>query len=560
MAKQVQLKQNGVEIYPQTITQAIADTTKGKLLSTIITELYSGITKETTDRIAAINALDYTGTSAVTGQYVKTITETDGIIAATFGQVAASEVSNTSTKSAISDKTTVQAALDALADKAAAQEVVAKDASVVVAPITSGADSGKTGVNVNIKSGEKVLLLNANDGLYTDIKLSAVTVADTNVKEAWALIGSDGSTQLGSTIKIYKDSAYKEIYLGTSADTINPTTGEITKQDGDKQSLNYAYMKADGSYDLVKVDVSAFIAENEYADGLQVVNGIISVKKDSTSEGFLSISSNGVKISGVTDAITNAINELDATKSGETTYINVQVTEADGKITGVAVTDKNAVIATSGAMESLAETGHLADAKAVKDYVDAKTGSLDSTVSGQTADGFIKVEVDQADGALNYVHVTGTTQAMASADASHTGLAEASDVKTYVDGQIEALDANVSGESGAVKVQVVEANGVITNVNVTATTANMADAGLTGTELAKTKDVKDYVDSAITKTAIIDSADIDATESAAGTSLAIKYGSIASGATSAVTGGSIFAWGVTAEDKATITDFTWPTA
>lgn len=544
MAKQVQLKQNGVDIYPQTITAAIADVNRNKLLSVILTDIENSVTAETANRIAAIQALDLATVSG-TSKYIKSITQVDGQVSATLGQVAASEVSNSGAAgSAISADTTVQAALDTLAAKAAAITIDNADGSINVTPGAAGTD-----IAVNIKSGENVIKLDANDGLYTDIKLSAVTVDDTNVKEAWALIGSDGSTQLGSTIKIYKDSAYKEIYLGTSADTINTTTGEITKQSGDKQSLNYAYMKADGTYDLVKVDVSAFIAENEYADGLQVVDGIISVKKDSTSEGFLSISSNGVKISGVTDAITAAVQALDADESGATDYIKVQVTENDGKVDGVTVSDVKAVIATSGAMESLAETGHLADAKAVKDYVDAKTGSLDSTVSGETSEGYIKVEVKQADGALNYVRVSGDTQAVATADSSHMGLAEASDVKAYVAGQIEALDANVSGESGAVKVQVVEADGVITNVNVTATTANMADAGLTGTELAKTKDVKDYVDSAITKTAIIDSADIDATESADGTSLAIKYGSIASGATSAVTGGSIFAWGVTADIK-----------
>lgn len=549
MAKQVQLKQNGVEIYPQTITQAIADTTKGKLLSTIITELYSGITKETNDRIAAINALDYTGTSAVTGQYVKTITETDGIIAATFGQVAASEVSNTSTKSAISDKATVQDALDALADKAAAQEVVAKDASVVVAPITSGADSGKTGVNVNIKSGEKVLTLDSANGLYTDIKLSAITPSSTIVKEEYALKATDGTT-LGETIKVYKDSHIVSItYITDSGDT-------------HYQNLEYVYIDASGVTKTEYVDISSLVLEAEVGNGLQVNNHVISVKKDAASEDFLSVSADGVKISGVQDAIDGAVEALDANVSGASTYVKVQVSENDGKIDGVTVSDVKTVIATSGAMESLAETGHLADAKAIKDYVDAKTGSLDSNVSGQTADGFIKVEVDQADGALNYVKVTGITQNVASADASHMGLAEASDVKAYVDGQIQALDANVSGESGAVKVQVVEADGVITNVNVTATTTSMAEvtASTPADNLAKAKDVKDYVDSAITKTAIIDSADIDATESAAGTSLAIKYGSIASGATSAVTGGSIFAWGVTAEDKATISDFTWPNA
>lgn len=525
MAKQVQLKQNGVEIYPQTITQAIADTTKGKLLSTIITELYSGITKETNDRIAAINALDYTGTSAVTGQYVKTITEADGIIAATFGQVAASEVSNSSEKAAISAATDVQGALDALADKAAAQELVAADKSIVI-----GEAGGKTTVKVNVKSGEKVLLLDANDGLYTDIKLSAVTPSSTTVKEEWALMASDGETQLGSTIKVYKDQSLKSVVK----------SGE---------TIVFTYILADGSESAVTIDLEEFVIESEFGNGLQVSAHTVSVKKDAASEGFLSVSADGVKISGVQDAIDDAVEALDANVSGASTYVKVQVSENDGKIDGVTVSDVKPVIATSGAMESLAETGHLADAKAIKDYVDSKTGSLDSKVSGQTANGFIKVEVNQADGALDYVKVTGTTQNVASADASHMGLAEASDVKAYVDGQINALDATVSGQSGAVKVEVTEADGKLTGVAVTATTTSMAEvtASTPADNLAKAKDVKDYVDSAITKTAIVDSADIDATSAATGTTLAINYQQVVSGGTKAVKSGDIFAWGVTAD-------------
>lgn len=531
MAKQVQLKQNGVDIYPQTITAAIADVSRNKLLSVILTDIENAISAETQNRIAAINALDR-ATITKSGEYIVSVSETDGVVSATTKQVEASEVKNESSKDAISAATNVQGALNALADKAAAQELVAKDKSVVVAPIASGADAGKTGINVNIKSGEKVLLLDSNDGLYTDIKLSAVTVSgDETVKEAYGLFASDG-TQLGQTVKIYKDQSLKS----------------VTKSG---ETIVFVYTLADGTDSSVTIDLEEFIIESEFGDGLQVSAHTVSVKKDATSEGFLSISSNGVKISGVTAAITSAVEALDANVSGASTYVKVQVSENDGKIDGVTVSDVKTVIATSGAMESLAETGHLADAKAVKDYVDAKTGSLDSNVSGQTADGFIKVEVDQADGALNYVRVSGTTQAVATADSSNKGLAEASDVKDYVDGQINALDATVSGQSGAVKVQVTEADGKLTGVAVTATTTSMADVTVStpADNLAKAKDVKDYVDSAATKNTIVDSADIDATVAATGTTLAIKYGSIASGATSAVTGGSIFAWGVTADIK-----------
>lgn len=525
MAKQVQLKQNGVEIYPQTITAAIADTTKGKLLSTIIQELYSGITQETTDRIAAINGLDLATVSG-TGQYIKTITQTDGQVSATLGTVAASEVTNSSDKPAISKAGTVQAALDALADKAAAITILNDDGTINVTPSAAGTD-----INVNIKSGDLILSKSAGSGITSTLNLVKITDGlPATIKERYQLQGINGA-KIGQNVDIAKDSHIVSItYI---------TTGEHA------QNLEYKYIDASGVTQTTYVDMSSLVLEAEFASGVTVTNGIAHGVVDSTSESFLTVGAAGFKLSGVQDAITSAVQALDADKSGATDYITVQVTEADGKLTGVAVTNK--VATDFSAVTS--ETTALADAKAIKAYVDSKTGSLDSNVSGQTADGFIKVEVDQADGKLNYVHVTGTTQPMVSADASHTGLAEASDVKGYVNGQINALNADKSGQTSDtfITVQVVEQSGKTSSVVVTDKTQAVASADASNKGLAEASDVKAYVDSAATKNTIIDSADIDATVVATGTTLAIKYGSIASGATSAVTGGSIFAWGVTAD-------------
>ena len=541
MAKQVQLKQNGVEIYPQTITQAIADTTRNKLLSVILTDIENSVTAETANRIAAIQGLDR---AAITksGEYIVSVSETDGVVSATTKQVEASEVKNESSKVAISAATNVQGALDALADKAAAITILNEDGTINVTPSAAGTD-----INVNIKSGDLILSKSAGSGITSTLNLVKITNdLPATVKERYQLQGI-GGTVIGANVDIAKDSHIVSInYI---------TTGEHA------QNLEYVYIDASGVTQTTYVDMSSLVLEAEFASGVTITNHIAHGVVDPASESFLSVGAAGFKLSGVQDAITSAVQALDADESGATDYIKVQVTENDGKVDGVTVSDVKTVIATSGAMESLAETGHLADAKAVKDYVDAKTGSLDSKVSGQTANGFIKVEVNQADGALDYVKVTGTTQDVATATSSNKGLAEASDVKAYVDGQINALDATVSGQSGAVKVEVTEADGKLTGVAVTATTTSMAEvtASTPADNLAKAKDVKDYVDSAATKNTIIDSADIDATVAATGTTLAIKYGSIASGATSAVTGGNIFAWGVTAEDKGDVT-VTWPTA
>lgn len=122
----------------------------------------------------------------------------------------------------------------------------------------------------------------------------------TNVREAYKLVDEDNK-QSGDYIKIYKDSSLKSVVL-------------------EGQILNFTYILADGSEDTVGVDVSAFLAESEFGDGLQVVEHVVSVKVAEGSESFLTVDENGVKLSGVQDAINNA-------KDVATAYTNTREVE-----------------------------------------------------------------------------------------------------------------------------------------------------------------------------------------------------------------------------------------
>lgn len=172
-----------------------------------------------------------------------------------------------------------------------------------------------------------------------------------NVKEAYKVIsytGNDYKTatdkqQVGEVIKIYKDASIHKIYLGSEADTINETSGEITTVTPTETNLrlNYAYLNADGRYELVKVPVDSFLRESEFKDGLQVNSGVVSVKVAEGSETFLTVDGNGVKLSGVQTAINNAIAGLNATvTSTGSDNVTVKVDETNGKVSGVTVTTK----------------------------------------------------------------------------------------------------------------------------------------------------------------------------------------------------------------------------
>lgn len=226
---------------------------------------------------------------------------------------------------------------------------------------------------------------------YITVKLSTEDVTalgDSNVKEAYKVVAYIGESYasasvketVGDIIKIYKDATVHEIYLGSTDDTINESTGAISKVtpiDETKSSLNYAYIMAGGTYAMAKIPVSSILSEAQFKNGLQVSEtGEVSVKKDETTEKFLDVTANGVKISGVQDAINSAIQALDIEKTGTSTdgKVSVTVAETDGKISGVTV----------------ATSGIASDADVVKNVT---VNSVNATVSNNKA----TVTIDGAD-------------------------------------------------------------------------------------------------------------------------------------------------------------------
>lgn len=285
-----------------------------------------------------INGMDKAA-SAVDGQVVTTVTETDGKVTETKANVKDLQLGGYSKDASatgdITSNDTINAALSKLENKAAAITIKNDDKSINV---TTGTDG--TNINVNIKEGEHVLAKGGNAGLYTNIALSSITPSSTTVKEEYQLTATDG-TKLGDTIKIYKDSSISKIYLGYSTDTVDANTGVITSgTTGEAQSLNYVYHKEDGIYEMVHVDVSKFLAESEFASGVTadtngVVHGVVDAdsEKNESNVDFLTVGADGFKVSGIKNAIDTKINALDVT--GDTAQSGKYIThinEEDGKI------------------------------------------------------------------------------------------------------------------------------------------------------------------------------------------------------------------------------------
>lgn len=343
-----------------------------------------------------IDGMDKAASSA-DGEVVITVVEDDGKVTeekSKLKDVLLTGYAKTTDTGDIAATDSVNVALSKLENKVGANKITNADHSIVVTEPTGTATT--TDVKVNIKSGENVIKL-GNDGIYTDLDLVKITTGlPTTIKERYQLLTSD-DTQIGTDIDIYKDSAYKEIYLGTSADTIDTTTGEITKQEGDKQSLNYAYVKADGTYDLVKVDVSKFLSENEFASGVtatdHIVHGVVdsTSEKDSNNVDFLTVGTDGFKVDGIKNEIDAKIAALDASVTGGTTagtatadHIKVVVDEVDGKLTAVTVTETN--IADADDLAALS-------AKTVTEIASSNDSITVASGATTAADGTVKYDV-----------------------------------------------------------------------------------------------------------------------------------------------------------------------
>lgn len=278
----------------------------------------------------AVDALDVAEIKSE-GQAIVSVSEQGGKVSATTGNISAEHVIQDAATEGDpgTPAVTVKKAIDDLRTTVAANKVVAEDASVVV-----GTKGEETSLKVALADGEHVL--SVSGGLKTTIALADVPAEQlgANVAKAYQLQGIDG-VKLGTVqIEIPKDRSLNRVYLGTTGDTVNKDTGVVTSgESGDPQSLNFVYHLETGKYSIAKVDVSKFLSESEFADGLKVADHVVKVKLADGNEGeFLSVDANGVKLSGVQDAINKAqASATTVVDAAADTHISVATTtEADG--------------------------------------------------------------------------------------------------------------------------------------------------------------------------------------------------------------------------------------
>ena len=388
-----------------------------------IDNLSGATVAEFNSAFTAIQAMDKDA-DAVAGQVVTTVSEVDGVVSETKANVKDLQLGgyskDTTATGDIASTDTINAALSKLENKAAAITIVNADKSINVTTGATGTD-----INVNIKSGEKVLAKDGDAGLYTDIDLVKITTGlPAEIKERYQLLATDNS-RIGVNIDVPKDSHIVSInYI---------TTGEHA------QNLEYVYIDASGVTQTTYVDMSELVLEAEFASGVTVTDHIAHGVVDPASESFLTVGGAGFKLSGVQDAIDAKVNALDVT--GDTAAAG-QYVAAIEQTDGVVAVKTRANV--SEAVLNNYAKGSDATAVAATDTVNQAISKLENQVDAAKAAATTKV-VEGTD-AGNNMTITPTTSAT---DGSVTYTVDLADVasKTALDAEIAARKA-VDGQNG----------------------------------------------------------------------------------------------------------------
>lgn len=304
---------------------------------------------------------------------------------------------------------------------AAAAEAAKKAAESKVASVTATAGSaievtGTTtaptvGLKLDKASGN-VTLSQSAAGLKASVQIPTATV--TGVATGDKVLGLNG-TLLSSTLNLKYDSTTKKIQLlgiknaviaeVDASDFIKDGMVNTVSFDPKSKALTITF-NTDSGKETITVDLSSLVDTYTAGNGIAIDKNAVSIKVDPTSEKFLSVDTAGVKISGVQSAI-------DAAKDavvGEDTDTATSNTVHGAKVYAASLASNYATAA----------QGKKADT-ALQSIAKGTDGSYVTTTVGAKSDN------------SQTIATSVTVQAISSASSTAKGLAEANDVKTYVD-------------------------------------------------------------------------------------------------------------------------------
>ena len=373
-----------ITIFDNEGSKSDTNTEINNLRKEIETQINNTLTSANTYTDEEIAKLDVTD-SPVDNNFVTSVSESDGKIKVTRAAVA----SPTKTVSVAKKTDDGGVNLDVNIDNS----TIVKDAesgvlSVASAALTqyvgenavtvSSADtSNNKTVSLKINSGDKVLSQDTN-GLSTTLSIAY----DSSTRKL-QLKGKDGNliSDIDATAFV-KDGMLNDTAVFTASAITQSITFSGSTHEYSGLTINHHYLafefKVDGDdtqpYKYEILDATSIIDVYKNGNGLDLTGHTFSVKLAQGSENFLTVDGNGVKLSGVTDAIAAAAAsaKTEVKKADNDNHINV---------TTSAVTDGH-VIYTISSVDTASASGLSNETSERKDADDKIEGSV-----GLNADG-----------------------------------------------------------------------------------------------------------------------------------------------------------------------------
>lgn len=267
------------------------DTAKNELLGhegdTADKVTINGVKKYTDSKIANLDKTD----TAVAKKFVTSVSETDGLITVTRGEITSNDKTVKMTDSPdggfdvavnIDGTTIIKNTSTGKLSVASGALVQYKGSNAVkVSEVDTG--NNKT-ISLSINTNDKVLT-QSNDGLFANINLTW------SKTEGLKLIGKDSTViaTIPATDFIKDGMLYNATY-----DETTHKVKLIFNTDAGKQDI--------------ELNLSDLVDTYEAGNGLELTGKIFSVKKsvEEDSEGFLKVGTDGIKVSGIQEAIDTA--------------------------------------------------------------------------------------------------------------------------------------------------------------------------------------------------------------------------------------------------------------
>lgn len=369
---------------------------------------------------------DSTGVSiGLTSNFKKSVSDNTAAIASIKSDYLKSsdKTAIIGTSEDVSTANTIYGAKKHAEEKASAAETAAKTYADNTFVKTDGFNEFTTAIETKLESIEE----NAEVNIIETVKVNGVALTPdssrainveipaatvTGVKSNDKILSLNG-TELVSTLTFTKETIdNKEYLIIKGIDDVE--IGKVDTADFTADSfLNNVVLEGnelvftfntESGKDEVRVDISKYIDTYTAGNGIDITSNKVSAKIDPSSESFLTVGTNGIKLSGVQTAINTAVANKNVTADGDA-YVSASA--SDNKVT---------VAATESTKTSL-----------------GKADTALQSIAKGTDGTYVTTTITTKSNNTQTIGVAVTTKTVADATSTDNGLATAYDAKSYAD-------------------------------------------------------------------------------------------------------------------------------